>query len=263
MPSLLQVLTALDARYPAELAQSWDAVGLVCGDPAVNVTRVHFAVDATLDVVDEAVRAGAELLVAHHPVFLAAVHGVPATDPAGRVVHHAIRSGLAIYVAHTNADAVGVSDALADALGLIEVRPISAETPPMGRVGLLPDPVALDEFVAKVALALPQTEGGLRVSGSPDAVVQRIAVCGGAGGSMWPAALAAGADVLLTSDVGHHRLLDARAGGLKAVVDAAHWATEWPWLARAAALLAQDVATVATSVSQLRTDGWSWLRSSP
>ena len=99
-----QVVTALEQRYPPELASDWDAVGLVCGDPAASVQHVRFAVDPVLSVVDEALAVGADMIVAHHPLFLHGVHSVAPTTPKGRVVHTLISHGIALYCAHTNAD---------------------------------------------------------------------------------------------------------------------------------------------------------------
>jgi putative NIF3 family GTP cyclohydrolase 1 type 2 len=121
------VVAALEARYDPALAEPWDAVGLVCGDPGEPVGRVLFAVDPTSDVVDEALRIGAQLLVTHHPLFLTPVHGVPADDAKGRLVHRLIRGGAGLFVAHTNADRAadhGVNDALAAALGLTDTKPL-------------------------------------------------------------------------------------------------------------------------------------------
>ena len=124
---LREVIAALDARYDRALAEPWDAVGLVCGDPAEEVRRVLFAVDPTAEIVDEALEIGADLVVTHHPLLLTAVHGVPADDPKGRLVHRLIRGGAALFVAHTNADRApehGVNDALADAIGLRDAVPL-------------------------------------------------------------------------------------------------------------------------------------------
>src|SRR5690348_16729511 len=124
---MADVVAALEARYAPALAEQWDAVGLVCGDPAETVTRVLFAVDPVAAVVDEALETGAQLLVTHHPLFLTAVHGVPADDPKGRVVHRLVRAGAGLFVAHTNADrasGTGVSDALAGVLGLTGTVPL-------------------------------------------------------------------------------------------------------------------------------------------
>src|SRR2546423_7361515 len=119
-------VAAPEAAYPPALAQDWDAVGLVCGDPAEAVRRVLVAVDPLPETVQEAIDADAQLLVTHHPLLLRGVHGVPADRPKGALVHRLIRSGVALFTAHTNADAAdpGVSDALAAALGLEVTGPL-------------------------------------------------------------------------------------------------------------------------------------------
>jgi len=130
---LAEVVAALESRYDPALAEEWDAVGLVCGDPEETVRSVMFAVDPTEAVVDEAIAAGVGLLVTHHPLLLTAVHGVPATDPKGRLVHRMIRAGVALFVAHTNADRAadhGVNDALAAVLGLVDVQPLEYAAAP-------------------------------------------------------------------------------------------------------------------------------------
>ncbi|MFP5218947.1 MAG: Nif3-like dinuclear metal center hexameric protein [Actinomycetes bacterium] len=119
----------MDELYPPTWAASWDAVGLVCGDPDAVVHRVHFAVDPVEAVVDEALEVGAQLLVTHHPLYLRGTTSVAATDPKGRVVHRLITGGCGLLVAHTNADVAerGVSDALADAVGLVDTRPLQPQ----------------------------------------------------------------------------------------------------------------------------------------
>ena len=115
---LADVIEVLDEAYPPRLAESWDSVGLVCGDPADVLESVTIAVDATPAVVDEVPDAG--LLLAHHPLLLRGVDTVAASTPKGALIHRLIRSGRSLFTAHTNADsaAPGVSDALAEALGL-------------------------------------------------------------------------------------------------------------------------------------------------
>ena len=128
MPTLREILDALEGWYDPRWAESWDAVGLVCGDPDESVERIVLAVDAVPATVAEAVEANAGLLITHHPLLLTGVHGVPADNPKGALVHRMIRGGVAHYVAHTNADvaAPGVSDALAELLGLLECVPLDA-----------------------------------------------------------------------------------------------------------------------------------------
>ncbi|HWH28260.1 MAG TPA: Nif3-like dinuclear metal center hexameric protein, partial [Mycobacteriales bacterium] len=117
---LAEVIAALEAAYPPGLAQDWDAVGLVCGDPDEPVERVLVAVDPVAATVAEALESSCQLLLTHHPLLLRGVHGVGADTPKGALLHRLVRGRAALYTAHTNADAAdpGVSDALAGALGL-------------------------------------------------------------------------------------------------------------------------------------------------
>ncbi|MBC2638638.1 MULTISPECIES: Nif3-like dinuclear metal center hexameric protein [unclassified Rhodococcus (in: high G+C Gram-positive bacteria)] len=126
---LAEVIAALDAAYPPALAEAWDSVGLVCGDPGDVVSTVMVAVDPTAAVVDEAIGAGADLLLVHHPLLLRGVDTVGAHTPKGALVHKLIKAGCALFTAHTNADSAdpGVSDALAEALGLTVTGPIEAQ----------------------------------------------------------------------------------------------------------------------------------------
>ncbi len=268
MPSLGEVVAVLDELYDPSWAADWDAVGLVCGHPDSEVTKVLFAVDPVQAVVDEALEWGAELVVTHHPLFLRGTHSVAATTPKGRVVHDLLTHGAALHVCHTNADSAnpGVSDALADVLGLTETRPLDPRTDDpnlgTGRIGKLPAPESLQAFGDRVAKALPATAHGVRIAGDPDRQVQQIAVCGGAGDSYLAAVRGIGVDAYVTADLRHHPASEASEQvGAPALVDVAHWASEWPWLAVAAERLHRKLAvagtTVETRVSTLRTDPWT------
>ncbi|MDJ0462849.1 Nif3-like dinuclear metal center hexameric protein [Streptomyces sp. H27-C3] len=245
MPRLSEVIAALDALWPPERAESWDAVGTVCGDPDAEVTRVLFAVDPVQEIVDEAVKLGANLLVTHHPLYLRGTTTVSAGTFKGRAVHTLIKNDIALHVAHTNADTAdpGVSDALAGALGLKVTGPLVPDpTDPQGRRGLgriceLDPPATLRHFAARAAARLPATAQGVRVAGDPDVIVRTVAVSGGSGDGLFADVRAAGADVYLTADLRHHPASEARAQSPLALLDAAHWATEWPWCELAAAQL--------------------------
>jgi len=154
------VVRALEARYPPAWAEAWDRVGLVVGEPSAPVRRVLFAVDCVPETVAEAVATGAQLMVVHHPLLLRGVHSVATTTYKGAAVHQLIRSGIALYVAHTNADvaAPGVSDALAARLDLRDVRPLRAEERHPCRVGTVDRPLPLAELATAVARRLPASD---------------------------------------------------------------------------------------------------------
>ncbi len=256
----------LDAWYPPAWAESWDRVGLVLGYPDQRVRRVLLAVDVTPAVAAQATATGAELIVAHHPLLLRGVSSVAPTSHKGRIVHELIRAGVALFAAHTNADVAnpGVSDALAARLGLTELRPLRAaggaaagEGRGFGRIGVLPAPLSLPDFTALAVRALPATDSGVRSAGPDAALVRTVAVCGGAGEEFLADATAAGVDAYLTADLRHHPASEHLADGGPALVDAAHWATERPWLDTVAARLAAECG-VETVVSDLNTDPWRY-----
>jgi dinuclear metal center YbgI/SA1388 family protein len=362
------VIEALDAAYPPGLAQSWDSVGLVCGDPEDVLSSVTIAVDATAAVVDTVPDGG--LLLAHHPLLLRGIDTVAADTPKGALIHRLIRSGRSLFTAHTNADSAspGVSDALAHALGLtveavLEPTPAHQEldkwvifVPPenadalraaifaagagqigdyshcgwsvtgigqflpedgatpaigsvgavervvedrievvasirvrhqvlaamraahpyeepafdvvaleplpsdvgLGRIGLLPDPEPLTTFVSRVEAALPSTSWGVRAAGDADATVSRIAVCGGAGDSLLDAAAAADVQAYVTADLRHHPADEHRRASDVALIDVAHWASEFPWCEQAADVLRSAFgAALSIDVCRIRTDPWN------
>ena len=262
--TLGEVLEVLERLYPPSTAQSWDRVGLVTGDPQQPVRRVHLAVDPTLAVIEEARALGADLLLTHHPLLLRGVHSVATTSAKGAGVTHLVVGDVALYVAHTNADvaADGVCEALARACGLTTTAPLTlVEEQPLGRVGDLESAVGLRTFVEQLATRLPAAAGGIRVAGPPRGTVRRVAVLGGAGDDLFDAVRASGADVYVTADLRHHPASEASEAAPVALVDAAHWATEWPWLNLAAQSLTEAAGKhgweLETKVSHLVTDPWT------
>jgi dinuclear metal center YbgI/SA1388 family protein len=256
---LAEVITALEAWYPPATAESWDRVGLVVGDPAERVERVLLAVDCVPETADEAIATGAQLMVVHHPLLLRGVHSVSTQTYKGAVVHRLIRAGVALYVAHTNADVAspGVGDALAARLGLLDVRPLRADDPHNpGRVGRLAAPRPLREVAGEFARALPATAVGVRAAGDPDRTVETVAVVGGAGDAFLGDVVAAGVDAYLTADLRHHVASEHLASGGPALLDAPHWATERPWLDMLGARL-RDEGGLSVVVSDLVTDVWT------
>lgn len=264
MTTLAELVAVLETAYPPALAESWDAVGLVCGEPAEAVERVLVCVDPVEDTVAEAIERDVQLIVAHHPLLLRGVHGVPASTPKGSLVHTMIRNEIALLCAHTNADSAspGVSDALAAALGLRVLRPLRANpdgVTGIGRIGELPEPEQLRVFTQRVADNLPFTAPGVRAAGDPERLIRTVAVSGGAGDGYLGDASVAGVDAFVTADLRHHPASEhLAAGAVPALVDVAHWASEWPWCEQAADILRTATGgTVEVFVSTRRTDPWT------
>ncbi|MET0449922.1 MAG: Nif3-like dinuclear metal center hexameric protein [Aeromicrobium sp.] len=268
MTTLRDVVAVLDRLYDPRWADDWDAVGTVAGDPDAAVSKVLLAVDPVQAVVDEAVEWGADLLVVHHPLWLKGVTSVAAGSPKGRIVHTLISRGIALHTCHTNADCppLGVSESMAFALGLTDVRPLETDVDEnglptdrgSGRIGTLASPMSLDAFAHHVATSLPAHHSAVRVAGDPDRTVGTVALCGGSGDFLLATAQAAGADAYVASDLRHHPVSEhLEQPGACAVVDVPHWSAEWTWLPVAAAALTSHLPGLDVRVSTIVTDPWT------
>lgn len=265
---LSHLVAEFDNLWPVENADAWDTPGLVTGNLTQRVSRVLLSVDVTAEIFAEAQDGEFDLVLAHHPFLLKGVQSVSESTGKGSLLANAIRSQVAIYAAHTNADVVdaGVSQTIADAFGLVGATPLiptASSAIGHGRVGQLASPMSLGDFARLISKVLPSNASGVRVAGDYEQEVSTVALCGGAGDSFIGAALASGADVYVTSDLRHHLVQDAReqaraAGKPMALIDVSHWASEWLWLEVAAGQLSKVFPNVQFVVSQIRTDPWEF-----
>ena len=268
MPSLADVVVVADALWPPTLAESWDHPGLVAGRPSQQVSRIFLTVDVTAEIVDEAMQAQADLIIAHHPLLFRPVDSVAAVNARGDIIHRLISEGCALLSAHTNADHVstGTSAVLAARIGLTQAVPLVPGTDPgtgLGVIGRAPEGTTLGSLARMLARVLPSTARGVAASGPFDAPVSRVALCAGAGDSLLAQVAAARVDVYITSDLRHHPASDfraeAREGGAPYLIDISHWAAEWLWLAQAKAELEATIPGVDVVVGQARTDAWDFV----
>lgn len=262
--SLAQWIDLVAACYAPQTAASWDSIGLQVGDPADPVARAMVSLDVTTAVLDEAVERSVDLVIAHHPLVFRPLARVTPTTAAGRLVLQAARSHVAVLAVHTNFDAAvpGTTEPIVEALELGDVRPLEPlpdePTLGLGRIGSLPTPLPVRQLADRLAGALPAPH--LRVAGSLDRKVRRIAACGGAGDSLLDTAISAGAELYVTGDLRHHVVLDALTQQVS-VIDAGHYATE----AAALPTLHERLRTIASSrglhagllASTTTTEPWS------
>ncbi len=259
--TLEQVTNFLDETFPANLAADWDSVGLVVGAPANDVERILLTVDVTETTVQQAIDEGVSLIIAHHPLLLRGVTSIAETTNKGMLVSQLLRHKIALYTAHTNADAAwpGVSDALAESIGL-NVRPefaLEVETG-IGRVGELAKPMSAHDFAQQVSQNLPKSPSAVRLAGDVQKAIKTVAVCGGAGDSLLEAVSVLNVDAYVTSDLRHHVASEFVATNDCVLINIAHWAGEWPWLNQLARQM-DDVFgdKVKVIVSQIPTDPWA------
>ncbi len=223
--------------YPDSLRAPWDNDGLMvsCG-AATEIFRVLVALDATESAVNYAAENGFDVILTHHPLVFHKLPAVTPEDNVQRKVVYSILNGVSVISLHTRLDAGdgGVNDCLACALGLSDVSKFGdAESPEIGRVGLLPEPMTAKDFALYVKEKLGCA--ALRASSLGDEVIKKVAVLGGSGGDFAAAAKAAGADVLVTGEASYNEMLDAAENGIP-VVAAGHYETEVTVLPRLAEL---------------------------
>lgn len=231
MATVNEIYALLDRKAPFRWQMDFDNAGFLVGRGEAEITRVLVALDVTFPVIREAAEKGCQLILAHHPVIWDKLAAVTDQSDTGRKVLELLRHNIAAICAHTNLDAAegGVNTALARRLGLEDMVPLE----PMGedekgvpygvgRVGRLAAPVSLGAFAARTKQALGLE--GVRVldAGRP---VHKLAVGGGACGSMLPLVKAMGCDTFVTADLKHDLYLQAADWGIN-LLDAGHHSTE-------------------------------------
>lgn len=224
-----EVIEKLETLSPLQFAEEWDNIGLLAGRRDKDIKIIYIALDATDDVIEEAIRLKADLLLTHHPLIFKSLNRINTDHFIGRRVYELIRNDICYYAMHTNFDVMGMADAAADELGLrsrqvLDVTyedDISKEG--AGRYGRLPVKMTLFECaeMVKRMFNLPN----VRVYGQLDSMIEDAAIIPGSGGDFIPNALQLGADVLITGDIDHHEAIDAVAQGIS-IIDAGHYGLE-------------------------------------
>ena len=230
MIPLQAVCEYLDQFAPPQLAEDWDNVGLLVGDPQRNVQRVMTCLTVTPASADEAVAQRADLIVTHHPLPFRPLKRLTTDNTPGRLLLQLIRAGVAVFSPHTAFDsaAAGINQQLAESLGLTDIAPLVAKTdevPPLGagRFGNLPEPATLPELAARLKTFLGLA--GLHAVGDAAPPRRRLAVACGAAGEFLEAARQSGCDTLVTGETSFHTCLEAEAQGI-ALLLPGHFASE-------------------------------------
>ncbi len=230
------ILEVLNIEAPFSLAESWDNIGLLVGNPQQEVTAVLAGLDPTNRLVDEAIAQGANTIITHHPVIFKPLPAINTAEPEGRLLEKVLANQIAVIGCHTNFDSAreGVSDYLALQLGLTDLSPLVS--PPgshstdtgLGRIGIYPSPLSSADFLTRLldTLNLPCVQ----VAGTiPDKIIT-VAVCGGSGSELAPIAFQRGADLYLSAEIKHNTAIWAVENNF-CVIDGTHYATEKPAVA--------------------------------
>ena len=232
MAEVKDIFAFLDKIAPFRIQEGFDNAGFLAGRGNRNVTKLLVPLDITEEVAEEAERWGAELIVAHHPVIFQPVKSVTDETVTGRILLRLLEGGVAAICAHTNLDAAegGVNSCLAQALELTDIGSLQQAGEDdqgrpygIGRTGTVHRPgLNAAQYAAFVKERLGSASVRFTDGGRP---VRKVAVGGGACGSMLDDALHAGCDTFVTADLKYNQFLDAKAMGLN-LLDAGHFPTE-------------------------------------
>ena len=220
------ITAALEVFAPLRIQESWDNSGLIIGSPEDEVHGVMVGFDCTPELVKEAVEKGCDMVVTHHPLIFKGIKRIDSKDPVGAAIMQAVRSGVAVYAAHTTADKViaGVSGAMARRLSLKNVGIMVPEedgTVGLGCIGEFEKPMTGKEALAYVKERF--NLGVIRSSKPLETPITKVALLGGSGGSEIQLAMAKGAQLYITADISYHNFFTPEGF---MVMDVGHFESE-------------------------------------
>lgn len=223
-----EIIKKIEEKWSPAYALEWDNVGLLVGASDKEIKHILVALDATDDVVAQAISMDVDMIISHHPMIFSKIRKVTDEDFMGRRIITLIKNDISCYAAHTNFDVRAMADLNEEILELMDTKVLyltADEDIPqgIGRVGKIKNESSLKDFAAYVKKKLAIDD--IRVFGSPQKQIKTVAISGGSGNSMVEDAINAGADVLVSGDISHAKGLDAVSAGM-AIIDAGHYGTE-------------------------------------
>ena len=242
MTKIAQVSQFLNQFAPTRLAEEWDNVGLLVGDPKLVVERMMTCLTVTPESAAEAISQQANLIISHHPIPFRPLKRITTETVASKLIWDLIRAGVSIYSPHTGFDSAvsGINQSLSQRLGIVDATPIKPilddpEQLGSGRIGKLASAKPLGNFIDQIKSDFElQT---VRAVGTAEHSVSKVAVACGSGGSFLAAAIRAGCDTFVTGEATFHTALEAKANRVAMVLLATiqanalrwnHWQRHWP-----------------------------------
>ena len=224
-----ELIHILEEQAPENDAMDWDNSGLLVGNPEAQVHKIYIALDATDEVIDHAIEAGADMILTHHPMIFTGMKQIRQDHFIGRRIIKLIEHHMACYAMHTNFDIHGMGDLAAEKLGLLNVQVLDIGMMEdmvcrgIGCVGTLESVISLGELANRTREAFGVSH--VKVFGDATQKITRIAISPGSGKSEIITAIEQHADVLITGDIDHHDGIDAVAQELM-IIDAGHYGIE-------------------------------------
>jgi len=224
-----EIASAIEKFAPINIAMPWDNVGFLIGDKNKEITKVLLTLDVTLEVAQQAVVSGCDMIISHHPMFFKGIKTIDYSTTEGKLVKKLIVNDITVYVCHTNMDCAsgGINDRLAELFELKNITVLDDSSGDsdigIGRIGNLSNPCSVSELCKKIKNVLKTPF--VRVSYGTSEIVKTLAVVSGSGSEYISQAVRKKADAIITGDMKYHDSLDASDLGIT-VIDAGHYPTE-------------------------------------
>ena len=223
MTAIKKVCGFLDSFAPTRLAEEWDNVGLLVGDPTIEAKKVMTCLTVTPESAGEAIEKNVDLIVSHHPLPFRPLKRLTTETVASRLLWELVRAGVSIYSPHTGFDSAsqGINQTLGEKIGLSGLSPlVPIKDDPAelgaGRIGSLQSAPSLRSFIDTIKAEFELE--GLHVVGDLDEPVKLVAVACGSGGSFLEKARRAHCDTFVTGEATFHTCLEAKANGISLVL---------------------------------------------
>ena len=254
-----EIIRKIEEQWSPSYALEWDNVGLLVGAFDKEIKHILVALDATDDVVGQAISMKADMIISHHPMIFSEIRKVTDEDFIGKRIITLIKNDISCYAAHTNFDVKAMADLNEASLELSDTKVLfvsADEDVPqgIGRVGKIKNEIPLQDFAKYVKQRLAIDD--IRIFGNPDQMIKTVAISGGSGNSMVEDAIKAGADVLVSGDISHAKGLDAVSAGM-AIIDAGHYGTECVFVPFVKETLSEMFSDVKISVADESVPFWT------
>ncbi|MDR1960028.1 MAG: Nif3-like dinuclear metal center hexameric protein [Planctomycetaceae bacterium] len=263
--SLSTVMEFLEERYPLRLAEEWDNVGLLIGDPEQSVERIMTCLTITPLICREAIEEKADLIISHHPFPFHAIKRLTTETVRGRMIWDIVTEKIAVYSPHTAHDSApdGINQQIAKRLGLQQITTLyedknekAVSNEGTGRFGMLPEPILFGELLEKTQEAFNQQV--IPYIGDPEKSVRTVAVGCGSAGSFLEQAILRGADAFLLGESKYHTFLEAQFNGIGLIVTG-HYISERFAMERMAELIQTKFSDLTVWASEVETDPIKYL----
>ena len=225
-----EIINRLEEKFPKNLAEDWDNVGLLVGDNKQDIRKIQVSIDATERVIDHAIVNDVNMIITHHPFIFKGIKNINFSNPMGRKIRKLIKNDINVYSIHTNLDSAngGLNDYILNLLGIDDSKILDKnlidENCGIGRIYKLKEECTVKEYI-KILKEKLEVENLRVISTNLDKKIKKIGLVNGSGMSYWRKAKSLGVDLFITGDVGYHEALDARENNLD-VIDIGHFECE-------------------------------------